>query len=252
MTFHEIGGLCLFGLFIIHKCLNGKWIKAVTPKVFKNGTKSQLRIAWTVDLLLLIAMTGMIVTGLLISKTLPTAVPSLMWLKPWHFFAAALAMILTGIHLGLHWNYIRGTMKKNRFLQQEIFKPVGVAVLTLALAWGSYSLVTGSFIKWISGPFSVPGNGVIAMQDGNFNKGMTEDEMWQPRGGQNRGDGQIMEGREWHNGEGKGNPKMSQGIGILGIIGTLGTYGSEMIVFAALTAVFASLKRSKNKSGIPS
>ena len=42
MEFHEIGGLALIGLFLIHHLVNAKWIGAVTRrKVDQNGTLSE-------------------------------------------------------------------------------------------------------------------------------------------------------------------------------------------------------------------
>ena len=41
IAFHEIGGLALCGLFIIHKLLNWKWIKAVSTGLFSRRVNVQ-------------------------------------------------------------------------------------------------------------------------------------------------------------------------------------------------------------------
>jgi hypothetical protein len=106
-----------------------------------------------VNVLLFITVTTITVTGLLISKTLPTAVPSLQGAKQWHYFAAALSIVLVGVHLGLHWSYIRGMLKKVNPLPQSVARAVGILLLVLVVGGGSFSVTTGSFTKWISGPF---------------------------------------------------------------------------------------------------
>lgn len=69
MEFHEIGGLALFGLFLVHKALNWKWLRAAAAGL----RKGRVTAAMVVDALLFLSMTAVLVTGLLISKTLPTA-----------------------------------------------------------------------------------------------------------------------------------------------------------------------------------
>lgn len=37
MRFHEVGGLVLFALFLLHNALNWKWVKAVSARVFQRA-----------------------------------------------------------------------------------------------------------------------------------------------------------------------------------------------------------------------
>ena len=62
MSFHEVAGIVLFGLFLIHSLLNWNWIKAVTKKLFNRTTSLSLRISWIVNGLLFVSMTGVILT----------------------------------------------------------------------------------------------------------------------------------------------------------------------------------------------
>ena len=103
--FHETGGLVLCGLFLLHKALNWKWIRAVTVGIL--GRKAKLNARWIGDVLLLASMTAVPVTGLLISKTLPTAIAGARGLQMLHYFFAAAALVLSGIHLGLHGAYLK-------------------------------------------------------------------------------------------------------------------------------------------------
>ena len=97
IRFHEIGGLILFGLFLLHNGLNWKWFKGVSSKIFQRGLPLRSRVNWLVNVLLFISMTATIGTGLLISKTLPTSIQQAYLVKPWHYFFAAAALILIGI-----------------------------------------------------------------------------------------------------------------------------------------------------------
>lgn len=108
MHFHETGGLVLCGLFLVHKALNFQWIRTVTAGIL--GRKAKLNARWIVDVLLLLSMTAVLVTGLLISKTLPTAITGAHSLQVWHYFFAAAALVLSGIHLGLHGAYLKNNL----------------------------------------------------------------------------------------------------------------------------------------------
>ena len=46
MSFHEIGGLALAGLFIIHKLSNRRWIKAVTSGLISTRTPVRQKVYW--------------------------------------------------------------------------------------------------------------------------------------------------------------------------------------------------------------
>jgi hypothetical protein len=51
MAFHEIGGLFLIGLFTIQLLFNGKWIAAVTQRLFSRKTPAKIRLGYCVDAL---------------------------------------------------------------------------------------------------------------------------------------------------------------------------------------------------------
>ena len=56
MAFHEVGGLILCGLFLIHKGLNLSWIKAVGKKLFTPGVSGRSKAMMYLD----IALFGML------------------------------------------------------------------------------------------------------------------------------------------------------------------------------------------------
>ena len=100
-------------------------------------------------------MAATVVTGLLMAKTLPTAMQGAYLVKPWHYFAAASALILIGIHLGLHWKYLRGVLLSKLPLPKRVAKVLGSACLALVLVFGAYSLAVSHFSSWLSGPFQM-------------------------------------------------------------------------------------------------
>ena len=70
LAFHEIAGLGLFGLFIIHCLLNIKWIIAVSKRFFSKPIAPKVRIGYIVNLLLLITFIFEIISGIFTSQIL--------------------------------------------------------------------------------------------------------------------------------------------------------------------------------------
>lgn len=149
MAFHEIGGLALIGLFVIHHLVNGRWIAATTRKLFSKTTPAMVRARYIVDVLLLIAFLAVGVTGVLINKTLFT-VRVAGNAQTLHYFSAALAVLLMGVHLGLHADYIFGKV----FLRgaNRIAKFAVGVVLAAMIAFGGYSLATTQFVSYLAAP----------------------------------------------------------------------------------------------------
>jgi hypothetical protein len=114
LPFHEWAGLIIGLFFILHKVLNWGWIKKVTISFF---TKCPLkaRINYLLDILLLIGITLMILSGIAIARTIDFS-----WLRLggshnfWrvmHTSSSFITLALFGIHLGLHWNWVLQRLK---------------------------------------------------------------------------------------------------------------------------------------------
>lgn len=156
LNFHEIGGLFVCGLFLIHKLINWKWIAAVSKKLFSKDLNIKLRLGYIVDFLLLISMTAILVSGIFISKIVFRNF-SLNVSGNWrtvHYCASAVSLILVGIHLGLHWNFVTGIFKKYVKIPSMIAKPVSILLVIAVVAYGSYNIVTTSFTQWLTMPFT--------------------------------------------------------------------------------------------------
>ncbi|HWQ06822.1 MAG TPA: DUF4405 domain-containing protein [Feifaniaceae bacterium] len=149
IAFHEIGGLALVGLFIIHHLVNGKWIAAVTKRLFSKQTSGYARTCYIVNVLLLLAFLTVGVTGVLISKVVFSIHVSGNF-KTLHYFSSALAVILMGVHLGLHADYIFGKLLKKG--TNKIAKIALAVVLAAVLAFGGYSLFTSNFVSFLTAP----------------------------------------------------------------------------------------------------
>jgi hypothetical protein len=154
LAFHEVAGLIILGVALIHVLLNWKWVVGMTKKIFSKNLPAKTRVLYIVDFLLLVCVIVMIVTSLLISKKLfGTSIGNHSSLNPVHFCAAAIMLLLIGVHLGLHFSYIKTTLAG----REKLKKVVLVILLTLVVVccvFGVYTLVTSSFARWISSPFS--------------------------------------------------------------------------------------------------
>ena len=148
LMYHEVAGLAILGLFVIHLVFNRKWFTTMLKKIVSKGLSARARILSIVDVLLILSWLAVLITGILVSKKVFTI--QISSLNPWHFFVSAVAMILTGIHFGLHWKYFWGFLGKKIRLNKVI-----ALVLTVIIAgFGVYNLVTSSFGRWLVAPFS--------------------------------------------------------------------------------------------------
>ena len=234
MHFHETGGLVLCGLFLLHKALNWQWIRAVSAAIFQR--KAKLNIRWVVDLLLLVSMTAVLVTGLLISKTLPTAIQGGRGLQGWHYFFAASALALSGIHLGLHGAYLRNHLWNKLPLPERAGKAVGAVLLCAVFCFGSYSLLTSSFLTNFSRPFFSASAPTFHESNQSGFESMGERPMGEGVGkgnGKGMGNGQSMGMNRGEQGE--------QTVSNASALPTLITYSAILGWFAVVTAFLETL-----------
>ena len=152
LSFHEIGGLALIGLFVIHHLLNARWIAASTRRLFSKSTPGMVRARYIVDALLLVAFLTVGITGVLINKTL-FEIHTAGNAKTLHYFSAAMSILLMGVHLGLHAEYIFGKVFKKG--ANKIAKIATAVVLAGLVAFGGYSLTTTQFVSFLSAPLRV-------------------------------------------------------------------------------------------------
>lgn len=135
---HEILGTITFILFILHHILNIKWYKSI----FK-GKHSFRRIFHIIlNLLLFLAMVGMMVSGIMISADVFAFldIPTTMFGRNLHMISTAWGVVLMGIHVGLH---IAGFMNKlNKKMKNSTFEYVYYFILILLVGLGIYSFIS--------------------------------------------------------------------------------------------------------------
>ena len=104
---HEILGTITFILFILHHILNIKWYKSI----FKGKHNFRRTFHIILNLLLFLAMVGMMVSGIMISADVFAFldIPTTMFGGNLHMISTAWGFVLMGIHVGLH---IAGFMNK--------------------------------------------------------------------------------------------------------------------------------------------
>ena len=118
ITFHEIAGLCICLFYILHKALNWTWIKETTKRLF-GKISAKRRLNYIMDVLLLIGFTLIIMSGMAISKTIDFS-----WLgfdrehqmiyRSMHTSVSMIVIIIAGIHVGLHWDWVLARFKRSR------------------------------------------------------------------------------------------------------------------------------------------
>lgn len=147
LMYHEVAGLGLLVLCLVHLAMHAPWIRSVFSRLFRKGVSAKVRCMVFVDVALVLVTLLLLVSGVMASKKLfPHDGGKFM--IPVHFFAAALFLILVGLHLGLH--------------SERICKPArlskgtwrGLCVLLAALVvLAIFVMATSSFKAWISVPF---------------------------------------------------------------------------------------------------
>jgi len=260
LAFHEIAGLILSGLFIVHCLFNKKWITSITTKFFKKGLAPRVRVGYIVNTLLLIAFVFIIISGIKTSQVLfPAAVENKgsIW-RGIHHFSAAISIILVGVHIGLHWSFVSGMWKKVSHIPAKVTRPISIILLIVVLSFGSYSIASSSFLPWLAEPFTsagshsnqteqfVPGEEATTENDiVSEDTEKTEDESKSAAGDYNNHPPKSGENKDVNQTENPGTAttessrhpegeKKSESGGVSVIANTVATHLSIMSVFAAI------------------
>lgn len=138
-AYHEIAGLVLLALIVVHIAINLKMAMALGKNIGKIPTK--LKVGLVVDILLLLGFVGIGVSGVLISRVVfPGIAVGGGSFKMLHTFGAGMVVVLLGVHIGLH--ICRKAM------------PVVPAVLisVAVLGCGIYGLINSDEMRWLTAP----------------------------------------------------------------------------------------------------
>lgn len=157
LDFHEIAGIAILGVFLIHILLNRSWVVSVGRKLFSRSTPARTKFSYWMTVLLVISFLLIVVSGLFISKVLFkgafTNVPggNGFW-RDVHLFFSAVSLILVGIHLGLYWDVVRSFFRRYITLPPTTAKVTCRVLLAAILVWGVYSMPTAGFASWLAAP----------------------------------------------------------------------------------------------------
>jgi len=117
LRMHEWGGLLICLAFLVHALVNWRWIACMTGKFFTR-LPMKSRLNYCLDALLIIGFLLIVLSGMAIAKTidfswLPLSGNRMFW-RRLHGSAALLTFIAAGIHVGLHWKWVRCHWKRNK------------------------------------------------------------------------------------------------------------------------------------------
>jgi hypothetical protein len=115
LAIHEWLSIALAGTIVVHLLLNWDWIVNVTKRLFIKATNGA-RVNYVLNWLLFIDGILIMVSGILISESampaLGIALPMNFAWRRLHDMSANLALLIMGLHLAMHWNWIVTTFKR--------------------------------------------------------------------------------------------------------------------------------------------
>ena len=153
LAFHEIVGLALFGAMVVHLTLNWRWIVVFTKKLFSPNVRLKVRIGYGLNVFLLLSFIGIILTGISMSKVVMAGITEESeTFKNLHYFLSAFALTLIGVHLGLHWDFLKGMTRKLIKVPTAMVKPLSGLALLSVIGLGVWGLTSSSYASWIAIP----------------------------------------------------------------------------------------------------
>lgn len=151
VNFHETAGLAIGFAVLLHILLNAKWVKMVTLSIFGKETQKKTRIKYILNILLLLDLIIIVISGIFISKFL---FPNLhmqngFFNQETHIAASYIGLGLIGIHIGLHWRWAMGVFKKIFRIKKagKLRGYVAKAVAVLVFAFGIYSMIYAHYFQ---------------------------------------------------------------------------------------------------------
>ena len=122
IAIHEWLSIALAAAVIVHLLLNWAWIVAITRRLFSKAIEHKQRVNYLLNALLFIDFVVIMVTGIVLSEVaLPQLGIQITRSMAWrgiHGLASDAGVIILGLHLGLHWRWLVGT------ISTHLIKPV--------------------------------------------------------------------------------------------------------------------------------
>ncbi|MFZ5809506.1 MAG: DUF4405 domain-containing protein [Chloroflexota bacterium] len=128
IAIHEWLSLAFWGTIVLHLFLHWQWVLQVTLRFFRKLFHSS-RLNYLVDVALFIAFVMVMLSGILISRSvLPALGITLPHDRTWRFlhsWSADLMLFLVGLHFALHWKWIWNTFKRVVAQPIQAWLPLG-------------------------------------------------------------------------------------------------------------------------------
>ena len=122
LAIHEWLSIALAATLIVHLLLNWAWIVSITRRLFSKALEHKKRVNYVLNALLFIDFVVIMATGIVISEValpqLGIPSPRAMAWRGIHGLASDAGVIILGLHLGLHWQWLVGTISRH------VIKPV--------------------------------------------------------------------------------------------------------------------------------
>lgn len=144
---HELLGIWMFALFVVHQILNRQWYKALGKGRY---TLSRL-ISTVVNVFLIFVMVALPLSGIAMAKHI---VPFL-WadsgksvVRTIHLLLSHWGYVLMSIHLGFHWSVVIGMIKKAIESKRWLIWILRVFA-TIIAGYGVYALISRGFLQYM-------------------------------------------------------------------------------------------------------
>ena len=140
---HEILGIVMFILFIIHNLLNFKFYKTI----FKGKYNLKRLFLTTMDVLLLVCFIGIIISSINISSDIFEFlnIQTKSWGLKLHMLSTSWGFIMMSIHLGLHLNPLLN--KINTKMKKSTFEYIYYLLFIVLIIYGIYSFIKQNYIS---------------------------------------------------------------------------------------------------------
>ena len=112
LAFHEIVGLSILLVVLLHLLLNRKWITSMTKKLFADQINKKDLYRYFLNAAILLGIVVVTVTGLMISAVVLPVGTYNHGIEAVHRIAAYGTGVLMLVHLGLHLKYLRAMFRK--------------------------------------------------------------------------------------------------------------------------------------------
>lgn len=170
MAFHEIAGLVVLTAFVIHIIINFNWVKQVTSKLFSSKINFRTRLGYIIDVLLLLCFITIGISGIFISKVLFSniKITSSINFKALHISVSYVALLLVGLHVGLHWTWAMNVFKKVYKIteKKKVLGIVAKLIVILIFVLGSYNIYSVNYFNHVASVTSSFGGSQSGMPGG--------------------------------------------------------------------------------------